>query len=172
MRQGIVTALSLIAAFLLQTAVLPAFGVTAVAPDLIFAVLIPAAMLWQPIPVAFMGAAVGIMVDILFGQGIGAYAIPYLLAPWLAGIYGKQFFRENAFLPAGIAAGSFVARELLLAVFIFLGRMPITITWGIVFRILGSAAITMGLSIPYHLLFYGSALKHERRRPGLIYFGR
>lgn len=172
MRQAIVTAVSLIAAFLLQTAILPMFGVTAISPDLIFAVLIPAAMLWNPIPVAFMGAAAGLMVDILFGQGIGAYAIPYLLAPWLAGVYGKQFFRENAFLPAGIAAGAFVARELLLALFIYLGRMPITITWGIALRTLGSAAITMGVSIPFHLLLYGSMLKHERRRPGLIYFGR
>lgn len=172
MRQGIITAASLFAAFLLQTAILPAFGVTSLAPDLIFAVLIPSAMLWRPIPVAFMGAALGIMVDILFGHGIGAYAIPYLLAPWLAGVYGKQFFRENAFLPAGIAAGAVLARELGLGLLIYLGRMPIALTWGIMLRMLGSAAMTMGLAIPYHLVIYGSLLKHERRRPGLIYFGR
>ncbi len=172
MRQALVTAVSLIAAFLLQTAVLPAFGLTSVSPDLIFAVLIPASMLWQPIPVAFMGAAAGLMVDILFGQGIGPYAIPYLVAPWLAGVYGGRFFRENAFLPAGIAAGAFLARQLILALLIYLGRMPIAFSGGVVFRLLGSAALTMGVTIPFHLLFYSSMLKHERRRPGLIYFGR
>lgn len=172
MSKGIVTALSLIAAFFIQTAVLPAFGVSSVAPDIIFAVLIPAAMLWEPIPTAFMGAAVGLMMDILFGHGIGMYSIPYLAAPWLAGVYVKQFFRENAFLPAGIAAGAVLARELLIALMIYLGRMEIAITWAIVFRMLGSALMTMGLAIPYHLLFYGFLLKNERRRPGLFYFGR
>ena len=172
MRKGIITALSLIAGFFLQTAILPAFGVSSVSPDIIFAVLISAAMLWEPIPTAFMGAAVGLLMDILFGHGIGMYSIPYLVAPWLAGVYGRQFFRENAFIPAGIAAGSVVLRELLIGLMIYLGRMDISITWVVLFRVLGSSLLTMGLAIPYHLLFYSFLLKNERRRPGLFYFGR
>lgn len=172
MRKGIITAVALFAAFLLQTAVLPTLGVTSVAPDLIFAVLIPAAMLWQPIPTAFMGAAAGLLVDILFGHGIGLYAIAYLLAPWLAGMYGRQFFRENAFIPAGLAAAALVLRELATMVFVYLDRMPMTVTWAYAFRVLASALLTAGLTIPFHLFFYGDQLKHERRKPGLIYFGR
>ena len=172
MSQAIITAVSLIAAFLLQTAVLPVFGISSVAPDLVFIVLIPAAMLWNPYPTAVMGAVVGLFIDILFGRAIGVYAIPYLLAPWLAGSYGKQFFRENAFLPAGIAGGAVLAREIITAVMIFLGRMNLIITWGIVLRVLGSALLTVALTIPYHLIFYSVTLKRERRRPGLFYIGR
>jgi rod shape-determining protein MreD len=170
--KGVITAAALFVAFLLQTAVLPALGVMSVSPDLIFAVLIPAAMLWQPIPTAFMGAAAGLLMDILFGHGIGLYSIPYLIAPWLAGVYGRQFFRENAFIPSGLAAAAVILRELITMVFIYLARIPLSVTWGYVFRVAASALLTAGLTIPYHLFFYGYLLKHERRKPGLIYFGR
>jgi len=170
--KGIITGVALFAAFLLQTAILPVFGVSSVGPDLIFAVLIPASMLWQPIPTAFMGAAVGLIIDILFGHGIGVYAIPYLVVPWLAGVYCKKFFRENAFIPAGIAAAAVVARDVLTAIAIYLGRMELAITWGLVLRELANALLTAGLTIPLHLMFYSYQLKTERHKPGLIYFGR
>lgn len=172
MRQGIVTGLALFTAFLLQTAVLPAFGVTTVCPDLLLAVLIPAAMLWKPIPTAFMGATAGLLVDILFGHGIGLYSIPYLLAPWLAGVYGSRFFRENAFIPAGLAGAALALRELLTALMVYMARMPLDINGAYVLRTLASALLTAGLTIPYHLFFYGYILKHDKRKPGLIYFGR
>lgn len=172
MRQAVITSLALVAAFLLQTAVLPVFGVTNVCPDLVLVVLIPAAMLWKPIPTAFMGAAVGLLVDILFGNGIGLYSIPYLAAPWLAGVYGSRFFRENAFVPAGLAGAALVLRELMTALMVYMARMPLNITWAHVFNVLASALLTAGLTVPYHLFFYGHMLKHERRKPGLIYFGR
>lgn len=166
------TGVALVFAFLLQTAFLPALGVDSISPDLMLAVLIPPAMLWRAVPVAFMGAAAGLLVDILFGHGIGAYAIPCLLAPWLAGTYGKNFYRENAFLPAGIAGGSVVVRELTLALMVFLGRMNIALTWGFLFRLLSSSLLTAAVTIPWHLFFYSRLVKYERRKPGLFFIGR
>jgi rod shape-determining protein MreD len=172
LRQAVVSCLALAAAFLLQTAVLPVFGVSSVCPDLILVVLIPAAMLWKPIPMAFMGAAVGLLSDILFGHGIGLYSIPYLLAPWLAGVYGSKFFRENAFVPAGLAGAAVALREILTVLMVYMARMPLGVTWAYASRVLASALLTAGLTVPYHLFFYSYMLKHERKRPGLIYFGR
>jgi rod shape-determining protein MreD len=166
------TGVALAIAFLLQTAFLPALGVDSISPDLLLAVLIPSAMLWQPVPVAFMGAAAGLLVDILFGHGIGPYAIPCLLAPWLAGALGKNFYRENAFLPAGIAGGSVIVRDLTLALMVYLGRISISITWGFLFRLLSSALMTAAAAIPWHLFFYARLIKYERRRPGMFFLGR
>ena len=172
MSRGVMTGVALFIALLLQTAFLPALGVNSISPDLILAVLIPSAMLWQPIPTAFMGAAAGLLADILFGHGIGMYSIAYLLAPWLAGTLGKNFYRENAFLPAGIAGGTVIVRELFLALMIYLGRMAVAITWGFLFRLLASAFLTAAIAIPWHLVFYSSMVKYERRRPGVFFFGR
>lgn len=170
--KGIITGAGVLAAFFLQTAILPAIGISSVAPDLLFAVLIPASMLWLPIPTAFMGAAAGLLMDILFGHGIGMYSIFYLAAPWVAGAYCKQFYRENAFVPASIAGGAVVAREIFILIMMYLGRMTVGITWGLVLRVLACAVLTMGLAIPWHLAYYGYLLKNERHKPGLIYFGR
>jgi rod shape-determining protein MreD len=170
--RGIITGIALFIAYLLQIAFLPALGVNSVSPDLILAVLIPSAMLWSPIPTAFMGAAVGLLVDILAGHGIGTYSIAYLAAPWLAGTLGKNFYRENAFLPAGIAGGTVIVRELFMALMIYLGQMAVTITWGVLFRILASAFLTAAVAVPWHLAFYSSMVKYERRRPGVFTFGR
>jgi rod shape-determining protein MreD len=172
MSRGVVTGMALAIGFLLQTAFLPALGVNSISPDLILAVLIPSAILWQPIPTAFMGAAAGLLVDILFGHGIGTYSITYLAAPWLAGTFGKNFYRENAFLPAGIAGAALIVRELWTAVMVYLGRMEIAITWGFVFRLLASALMTAVVAIPWHLMFYSGMAKYERRRPGMFFFGR
>lgn len=172
MNRGIITGIALFIAYLLQIAVLPALGVNSVSPDLILAVLIPSAMLWAPVPVAFMGAAVGLLVDILTSHGIGTYAIAYLAAPWLAGTLGRNFYRENAFLPAGIAGGTVIVRELFMALMIYLAQMEIAFTWGILFRILASALLTAAVAIPWHLVFYSSMVKYERRRPGAYTFGR
>ena len=136
------------------------------------AVLIPAAMLWRPIPIAFMGAAAGLLTDILFGHGIGLYSITYLAAPWLAGTFSKNFYRENAFLPAGIAGAAFISRELAAAVMVYLGRMAFTVTWGFVFRLLASAVLTAAVTIPWHLMYLSWLVKYERRKPGMFFFGR
>jgi rod shape-determining protein MreD len=170
--RGVITGVALFIAFLLQVAFLPALGVDSICPDLPLAILIPTAMLWQPVPTAFMGAAAGLLVDIVAGHGIGTYAILYLLAPWLAGTLGKNFFRENAFLPAGIAGGTVVLREITLAILVYLGRMEISITWGFLFRVLASALLTAAVTIPWHLAFYSRLVKYERRRPGVFFFGR
>lgn len=170
--KGIITGAALAAAFILQTAILPAFGITSVAPDLLFVVLIPASMLWQPIPTAFMGAAAGLMMDILFGHGIGMYSIFYLAAPWVAGAYCRQFYRENAFVPASLAGSAVLLRQVIIWIMMYLGRMTLTVTWGLLFRVLACALLTAGLAIPYHLAFYSYLLKNERHKPGLLYFGR
>lgn len=172
MRKGLATAAALFAALLLQTAVLPAFGVASVAPDLIFAVLVPSAMLWNPEYTALMGAATGLVMDILFGHAIGPNALPYLAVPWLATVYGRQFYRENAFFPAGIAGGAVLARAAAMALFIYLGRMELQITWGFVFRTAASALMTAGVSIPWHLVYYSFLIRNERRQPGMFLIGR
>ena len=172
MKNGIAVGVGLVLAFIVQTAVLPACGVMSIAPDLIFALIIPAALLWQPVPVALMGAAAGLLLDIFFGHGIGLYALPYLGATWLIGRYARQMFNENALMPAAFAGAAFLAREIFTLLAIYLARMEIDITAAYVLRSLASALLTAGLSVPLYLLSFLFVNRRDNRRSGVYHVGR
>ena len=172
MKKGLAVGLALLVCFLIQTGVLPALGESSIAPDLILVVLIPAAVLWKAVPVAFMGAAVGVVIDVLFGRGIGLYAIPYLVFPWVIGVYGRQFFHENALIPAILAGVCHLLSQVFTALAIYLGRMELAITGELLLRTLASVLFTAGLTVPSYLLMFGFINRREKRRPGVIMIGR
>lgn len=172
MKKGILTAGALLVCLLIQIAVFPALGIDSIAPDLVLVVLVPAAVLWKAEPVAFMGAAAGLLIDILFSRGIGLYAIPYLVFPWVIGRVGRQFFHENAVIPAVLAGVAFVLNQAITALIIYLGRMELAITLELVLRVLASALFTAGLTVVSYLLMFGFVNRRVKRSQGVITIGR
>ncbi len=172
MRRGILIGVTLFGCLLVQVAVLPALGVTNIAPDLILAVLIPCAILWNGIGTAFFGAAIGLLLDILVGKGIGQYALFYLIVPWIITQFRSGYFHENPVLPALMAGVACLAREILIALMIYLGRMEIAITAQLALRSLVSTLLTAGLTVPFYLVLYGIMNRQSRRGDGVMTFGR
>ena len=174
MRRGVGIAITLLCCLIIQVAVLPALGVTSIAPDLILAVLVPCAVLWNSLPTALMGAAAGLIIDILFGNGIGLYSISYLVVPWFIGQYGGGYFHENPVMPSLMAAAAFLLREAVTALLIYLGRMEIAITAQLLLRTLASTLYTGAFTAPVYLVLFGIINRQTRRgiNGGVVTFGR
>ena len=172
MKNSLLIAALLIVAFLIQTAVFSALGVTMIAPDLLLVVLVPAAVLWKPAPVALMGAAAGLFMDILFGRGVGLYAMAYLGFSWLIGSQGRRLFHENAVIPAMMAGAAHALVFLFTALMVYLGRMPIILSAEILLKTLISLLLTTGLTIPAYLMMFGYAHRRVKRSAGVITIGR
>ena len=172
MKNGFLIAGCLIVAFLVQTGVLSVFGASTMAPDLLLVVLVPAAVLYKPAPVAFMGAAAGLMMDILFGHGVGLYAMAYCGFTWLIGSQGRRLFHENAVIPALMAGAAHAATFLFAALMIYLGRMPIVLSTETLLKTLVSVMLTTGLTIPAYLAMFGYANRRVSAGPGVITISR
>lgn len=172
MKNGFLIAGCLIVAFLVQTGVLSVFGASTMAPDLLLVVLIPAAVLWQAAPVAFMGAAAGLMMDILFGHGIGLYAMSYCGFSWLIGSQGRRLFHENAVIPAMMAGAAHAVTFLFVALMIYLGRMPIELSAATLLKTLVSVLLTTGLTIPSYLAMFGYANRRVKSGTGVVTISR
>ena len=69
-------ALILALAMAVQTIVLPALGVTALAPNLVLAAVMVMGLCCGKLPGLFAGLIPGLLLDILLTSGIGFYALP------------------------------------------------------------------------------------------------
>jgi rod shape-determining protein MreD len=172
MKNGFLIALCLVGAFLLQTGMFGAFTASAMVPDLLLVVLVPAAVLWKPIPVAFLGTAAGLMMDILFGHGIGLYAMSYGGISWLIGSQGRRLFHENALIPALMAGAAHAALFLFTALMIYLGRMNIVLSTETLAKTLVGVLLTTGLTIPVYLLMFSYANRRVKTGTSVITISR
>lgn len=148
---------SVIAAFLVQTAVLPAAGVVQVSPEIILALVIVFGAFWRPVPCALVAVGIGLIMDIMFGRGIGAYALSYLIAGWVAPYIAQQFPMRAAAATAIYAGLFFLARQALMLFLLFL----VGVEWPITGTLMGNeclsglltAIVTFGLYFPLRRWF-------------------
>lgn len=105
-RRVIVTAVILLAAYLLQTAVFPALEIAGVKPNFMLIVTASFGFMRGSREGMLAGFVSGLMIDIQYGNMIGFYALIYLIAGYLNGIFEQIYFDEDIKLPLLLIAGS------------------------------------------------------------------
>ena len=103
-RRIIVTALILLAAYLLQTAVFPALEIGGVKPNFMLIVTASLGIMRGSREGMLAGFVSGLMIDIQSGDMIGFYALIYLAVGYLNGIFEQIFFDEDIKLPLFLIA--------------------------------------------------------------------
>lgn len=105
-RRIIVTAVVILAAYLLQTTVFPAFEIAGVKPNLMLVVTASFGFMRGRREGMLVGFVSGLITDIQFGDMIGFYALIYLIAGYVNGIFEQIYFDEDIKLPLFLIAGS------------------------------------------------------------------
>lgn len=106
LRRFIVTAVILLAAYLLQTSVFSSLEIAGVKPNLMLIVTASFGFMRGSREGMFVGFVSGLMIDIQFGDMIGFYALIYLVTGYVNGIFEKIYFDEDIKLPLFLIAGS------------------------------------------------------------------
>lgn len=105
-RRIIVTAVILLAAYLLQTAVFPALEIAGVKPNFMLIVTASFGFMRGSREGMLVGFVSGLLIDIQSGDMIGFYALIYLAAGYVNGIFEQIYFDEDIKLPLFLIAGT------------------------------------------------------------------
>lgn len=167
----IVTFLMLLLGMLVQTAVLPAMGVTVVSPEILLSIIVLSAVLWDVIPAAILGCGLGVVMDILFGRGIGMYALSYLVIAWVAPAVKRLFRTGNV---GGIVLYTILCYLLRAAAMwglLYLVRAENMFGGAVVLRRVLSALLTGGVTLVLYYPMLRWYTRHQDRQQGYFYGG-
>ena len=98
-RRIVVTAVILLAAYLLQTAVFPSLEIAGVKPNFMLIVTASFGFMRGPREGMIVGFISGLLIDIQSGDMIGFYALIYLIAGYVNGVFEQIYFDEDIKLP-------------------------------------------------------------------------
>ena len=105
-RRVVVTAVIMLAAYLLQCTVFPSLEIAGIKPNLMLIVTASFGFMRGPREGMFVGFASGLLIDIQYGDMIGFYALIYLAAGFVNGLFEQIYFDEDIKLPLFLIAGS------------------------------------------------------------------
>ena len=105
-RRIVVTAVIVLATYILQCSVFPALAVANIKPNLMLVVTASFGFMRGPREGMLVGFASGLLIDIQYGDMIGFYALIYLLAGYINGMFEQMYFDEDIKLPLFLIAGS------------------------------------------------------------------
>lgn len=105
-RRVVVTAVIMLAAYLLQCTVFPSLEIAGIKPNLMLIVTASFGFMRGPREGMFVGFASGLLIDIQYGDMIGFYALIYLTAGFVNGLFEQIYFDEDIKLPLFLIAGS------------------------------------------------------------------
>jgi rod shape-determining protein MreD len=128
--------------YLTQISIFPAFGATAIAPNMIIALAVVFAMAYGPWPALAMGFFGGILVDLMVGGSVGISSLVPILVGFMVGIF-KRELNSRHFLWAMIYAFlAYFLNDLWYMLAMYFARIPLNIGFGTFFRSLLSATET------------------------------
>ena len=105
-RRVVVTAVIMLAAYLLQCTVFPSLEIAGIKPNLMLIVTASFGFMRGPREGMFVGFASGLLIDIQYGDMIGFYALIYLAAGFVNVLFEQIYFDEDIKLPLFLIAGS------------------------------------------------------------------
>ena len=166
----LVIAVSFILALLLEGSVLSFFMTASALPDMLLVLVMIWGFILGPRPGAALGLMGGLLQDVLFGSGLGYFALAKMLMGYGAGYLGREFYREQLLAPTLLLFAGTLAHELLLNILVnqFIG-LGMPVEWTVNHFLIPKAAYNSGLTLLlYPLLFYlyqGRLKKNIRFKP-------
>ncbi|WP_026506031.1 rod shape-determining protein MreD [Butyrivibrio sp. NC3005] len=105
MRKFLATFLMILVCYLLQTTVFSYFRFGDIVPNCLLIITVSSGIMRGDRHGLLAGFVCGLLVDIFFGNFIGFYAILYMYAGFLSGIFHKIYFPENMLFSLGVITG-------------------------------------------------------------------
>ena len=165
-RRIAVTAVIILAAYLLQCSVFPALEIGGIKPNLMLIITASFGFMRGPREGMFVGIASGLLIDIQSGDMIGFYALIYLVAGYLNGLFEQIYFDEDIKLPLFLIAVSDLLYGLYIYVFTFLLRSDFNFLYYLNRIIIPEAIYTIVITLGVYplLLFINHKLEAVEKR--------
>lgn len=98
-KQIAVTVLVVVLCYLLQCTMFPRFALASIKPNLMIIVTASYGFMRGQKEGMFIGFLSGLLIDIQFGSIIGFYALIYMIAGYINGLFQQMYFNEDIKLP-------------------------------------------------------------------------
>ena len=165
-RRIVVTAVIILVAYLLQCSVFPALEIAGVKPNLMLIVTASFGFMRGPREGMFVGFASGLLIDIQHGDMIGFYALIYLAAGFVNGLFEQIYFDEDIKLPLFLIAGTDLVYGLGVYFLTFLLRSDFNFMYYLNRIIIPETIYTIAITLIVYplLLFINHKLETEEKR--------
>ena len=151
----ILTTLSIILSFLLQTSIFPAILPIHVLPNLLIIVTASNGFMKDENVGMIVGFFCGLFFDVFFGEVIGFYALLYTYIGFVNGKFSRVFYPEDVKLPLALITFSDLTCSLVSYVFLFLIWGRVDFAYYLLHVILPEMVVTLIAT----LVFYPVILK-------------
>lgn len=165
-RRIVVTAVVVLAAYLLQCTIFPSLEIAGIKPNLMLIVTASFGFMRGPREGMFVGLASGMLIDVQSGDMIGFYALIYLVAGYVNGLFEQIYFDEDIKLPLFLIAGSDVVYGFAVYFLTFLLRSDFDFLYYLNGIIVPEAIYTIAVTLIIYplFLFINHKLEAEEKR--------
>ena len=125
---GWAVALMLLVNFILQSTVFQYIAIMGIMPDSALVIVVAVAILIGNRRGVIVGAAAGIMQDIVYGKPVGITALSYMLTGYFVGEYSGKVFKERLVVPVFFTAGATLLKYFIGIFFSYVLGVPIIIS--------------------------------------------
>ena len=159
MKRNLITALMILACFLLQCTVFHALAFNGIIPNLMIVLTASIGVMGGRKRGLLTGFFSGLLLDVFFGSTIGFYGLIYMYIGYINGCFRKIFYPEDIKLPLVLIAASDLTCSLLTYFLLFLLRSRFAFGFYFTHIILPEIVYTMGVT----LILYPLILKIDGR---------
>ncbi|MCR4611629.1 MAG: rod shape-determining protein MreD [Lachnospiraceae bacterium] len=154
MRKIVIIALTIVAAYLLQTAVFSHLVLANVTPNILIIVTSAFGFMRGRKDGMFVGFFCGILLDLASGTLFGLYALVYMLIGYLNGLFEKLFYGDDIKLPILLIGISDFLYSIIIYIIFFLVKGRFDILFYLKSIILPEIVYTILVSIVLYFILY------------------
>ena len=165
-RRGVVTAVIILAAYLLQCTLFSSLEIAGIKPNLLLIVTASFGFMRGVREGMIVGLFCGLLIDIQSGDMIGFYALIYLVAGYINGLFEEMYFDEDIKLPLFLIAASDLLYGVCIYFLSFLLRSDFQFLYYLNRIIIPEAIYTIVITLAAYplLLFINHKLEAEEKR--------
>ncbi len=152
MRRWIFHAAAIIVCFLLQCSVFDRFRIASVSPNLLIVLTASVGFMRGKREGLIVGFFSGLLLDIMAGSLLGFYALIYMLAGYLNGLFQRSYYPENIRLPILSIGLSDFSVNLIIYLFMFFMRRRFSFGYYLIHTILPELAYTAITAVFLYLI--------------------
>lgn len=162
MRRKIVLAVTIIACFLLQCTIFKTLSIASISPNLMIVVAASFGFMRGKKEGLFVGFFCGVLMDIMFGNVLGFYALIYMYVGYVNGFFKRIFFPDEVKLPIALIAFSDFLCNLVVYFVLFWFRGRFSFGYYLLHTILPELVYTMITAIVLYFILLKINQKLEK----------
>ncbi len=166
MRRKIVLAVTIIVCFLLQCTIFKSLSIASISPNLMIVLAASFGFMRGKKEGLFVGFFCGVLMDIMFGNVLGFYALIYMYIGYVNGFFKRIFFPDEVKLPIALIALSDFFCNIIIYFVLFWFRGRFAFGYYLIHTILPELVYTMIVAILLYfiLLKINQKLEEIERR--------